>query len=210
MRDGCASVGDGIIRVLFFGRIYRYKGLDVLIRSMPLVAEELPTVRAVIAGVGEDLTPYKRTMTHPNLFEIRNRFIADEETARLFTEADVVVFPYLEASQSGVLAIANAFAKPVIVTDVGELSHSVTDGETGLVIPPGDERALAEAILRLASDEGLRARLGDAGRTVALETASPKAVADKAMNIYREVSACTRLRRAWPGAKYRQSERFRP
>ena len=58
--------------------------------------------------------------------EIRNRVIPDVETAQVFTDADIVVLPYVEASQSGVLAMAQAFAKPVIVTDVGELGSCVS------------------------------------------------------------------------------------
>ena len=97
-------------------------------------------------------------MADPQFFEVRNRHIPDREAAQLFIDADIVVLPYVEASQSGVLAIANAFAKPVIVTDVGELGRAVEDGVSGLVVPPADERPLADAILKLATDGALRAR----------------------------------------------------
>jgi glycosyltransferase involved in cell wall biosynthesis len=175
------------INVLFFGRIYAYKGLDILIKSIPLIATQVDKVRVTIAGEGENIDSYIAMMTNPELFEVRNRHIDDEETAQLFIDADIVVLPYLEASQSGVLAIANAFGKAVIVTDVGELAHTVKNGVTGIVVAPGDERALADAIFRLATDAPLRARLGNAGRAEATKAASPELVAKVAMDIYKNV-----------------------
>ena len=172
------------IRVLFFGRIFAYKGLAVLIQSIPLVAARLAAIRLIIAGQGESVASYMRDVPDRAGFDIRERHIPDVETAQLFTDADIVVLPYIEASQSGVLAIANAFARAVIVTDVGELGRSVQNGISGLVIAPNDRHALAEAILTLATDEVLRLRLGEAGRDAAQATASPAIIAAQAGKIY--------------------------
>jgi glycosyltransferase involved in cell wall biosynthesis len=180
------------VKVLFFGRIYHYKGLDVLIRSMPLVTKQFSDIRVVIAGEGDDFSVYREKMVDPQFFDVRNRYIPDREAAQLFIDADVVVLPYVEASQSGVLAIANAFAKPVIVTNVGELGQAVRDGVSGLVVTPSDERSLADAILKLATDGALRTRLGNTGQALANQTASPEIVAEKAIAIYRQV-ACARM-----------------
>jgi glycosyltransferase involved in cell wall biosynthesis len=181
-------VQDGLVRILFFGRIYAYKGVDVLIRSIPTVTEHVANIRVVIAGAGGDMDTYRQLIVDPAVFEIRNAHIDDLTTAQLFTDADVVVLPYVEASQSGVLAIANAFGKPVIVTNVGELGHTVTDGVSGLVIPAGDEKALAQAILRLATDTALRQRLGKAARTAMEAAASPAVIAQSALALYRDVA----------------------
>jgi glycosyltransferase involved in cell wall biosynthesis len=183
-KDRLARCDDPRINLLFFGRISAYKGLDVLIRSIPLVTAVFGGIRVIIAGEGEDIAPYKRMISDPGVFDIRNRRIGDQETAQLFTDADIVVLPYTDGSQSGVLAIANAFAKPVIVTNVGELGRSVRNGISGFVIPAGDERALADAILTLVADAPLRARLGAGGREAAEVAASPELVADKALAIY--------------------------
>jgi glycosyltransferase involved in cell wall biosynthesis len=134
-------------------------------------------------------------MVDQKFFEIRNRYIPDEEAAQLFIDADIVVLPYVEASQSGVLAIANAFGKAVIVTDVGELGRVVVDGVSGLVVPPADERSLADAILKLATDASIRARLGNAGQALADQTASPEAVAEGAIAIYTSVADARRAGR---------------
>jgi glycosyltransferase involved in cell wall biosynthesis len=182
--EGMKRDNSRTVNVLFFGRIYPYKGLDVLIRSMALVTSQFSDIRLVIAGEGENFSTYRREMVDPQFFEVRNRHIPDKEAAQLFIDSNIVVLPYVEASQSGVLAIANAFAKAVIVTDVGELGRAVVDGVTGLVIPPADERSLADAILKLATNPDVRATLGNAGQALADQTASPDAVADKAIAIY--------------------------
>ena len=186
-RNGMSRKDDPTINVLFFGRIYEYKGLDVLIRCIPLVVKSLSNIRIIIAGTGEDIEKYKRMMHNPSFFDVRNRHIPDEEVAELFTDADIVVLPYVEASQSGVLAIAYAFGKPVIVTDVGELASAVEDGKTGLIIPAKDEGALAEAILRLAANPEFRTKLGNSGRVAAERLASPKLVAETVTKIYKEL-----------------------
>ena len=126
-------------------------------------------------------------MHNPSFFDVRNRHIPDEEVAELFTDADIVVLPYVEASQSGVLAIAYAFGKPVIVTDVGELASAVEDGKTGLIIPAKDGGALAEAILRLAANPEFRTKLGNSGRAAAERLASPRLVAETVTKIYKEL-----------------------
>jgi glycosyltransferase involved in cell wall biosynthesis len=183
---------SGKINVLFFGRIYRYKGLDVLIRSISLVTTQFSDIRLVIAGEGDDFSNYRKEMVDQKFFEVRNRHIPDKEAAQLFIDADIVVLPYVEASQSGVLAIANAFAKPVVVTNVGELGRAVVDGVSGLVVPPADERSLADAILKLATNAELRARLGNTGQALADRTASPDAIAEKAIAIYTLVAGARR------------------
>ncbi len=183
-RDRLARCDDPRINLLLFGRISAYKGLDVLIRSIPIVTRAFGGIRVIIAGEGEDFEPYRRMITDPAVFEIRNRYIGDAETAQLFTDADIVVLPYTDGSQSGVLAIANAFAKPVIVTNVGELGRTVRHDISGLVIPAGDEQALADAIIKLVMDAPLCARLGAAGQREAESAASPELIADKALAIY--------------------------
>ena len=186
---------SGIVNVLFFGRIYRYKGLDVLIRSMAHVTSYFSNIRLIIAGEGDNFSSYRKEMADPQFFEVRNRYIADKEAAQLFVDADIVVLPYVEASQSGVLAIANAFAKPIIVSNVGELGRAVVDGVSGLVVPPADERLLADAILKLATNPDVRARLGKAGQELADQSASPNAVAEKAVAIYTLVADARRVGR---------------
>lgn len=146
--------------VLLFGRIYAYKGLATLIRAEAALRDALPGLRIVIAGRGDDPRALSDQMGVPSRYEIQHGFVDDLEVALLFTDADVVVLPYDEASQSGVLHLAAAFGKPVIVTDVGELGATVAPNGIGLVVPPRSPEALAKAILRLANAPAERAILG--------------------------------------------------
>jgi glycosyltransferase involved in cell wall biosynthesis len=176
---------DGCLNVLFFGRIYAYKGLQYFMESEPLVRKALPQVRFVIAGQGEPFDKYRRFMQEGSTFDIRNRRIPDAEVGQLFLDADIIVLPYIEASQSGVIPIAVTFGKPVIVTAVGELPHLVNQGGgIGLVVPPENSGALAEAVIRLGRDEALRRRCGLAALTMADTVLSHESVGKQAVHLY--------------------------
>lgn len=177
----------GRFSVLLFGRIYAYKGLEQLVRAEALLGDRVPGLRVVIAGRGDDPAALGPQMGDTARYEIIHRFVEDEEVARLFAEADLVVLPYTEASQSGVLNVAAAFGKPVVATDVGELRATVEPNRLGLVVPPGDPAALARAIARLAADPVLRAELGARARLWAEGSNSPAAVGAAAAALYRRI-----------------------
>jgi glycosyltransferase involved in cell wall biosynthesis len=170
--------------VLFFGRIWQYKGLDLFIQAEPLVSAAIPNVKFLIAGQGQDLGPYRAMMAHPERFEIYNRFLTDPEVTRLFQRAALVVAPYREASQSGVVTIACALGRPVIVTNVGSLTEVVRDNETGLVVPPNDPTALAEAIVRLLRDHDLRHKMGQLARALGQSELSVRSIANQTFQVY--------------------------
>ncbi|TNM63621.1 glycosyltransferase family 4 protein [Aliirhizobium smilacinae] len=183
---------DGVLRILLFGRIFAYKGLEHLARAEALLKGCSPDLRFTIAGRGDDPWVYRPLMGDPNRYDIRNRFIEDAEVAQLFLDTDIVVLPYTEASQSGVLNLAAAFGKPVIVTDVGELPTTVLSNGLGLVVPPADGESLSRAILTLAQDRELRCRLGANALAWSLGANSPKQVGAQAASLYRKVvEPCT-------------------
>jgi len=150
-------------RLLFFGRIWEYKGLEYLIRAEPLISARVPDVEIVIAGRGEDFEKYRRMMVNPSRFVIDNELIPEERVAQHFGESSVVVLPYIDASQSGVVPIAYSFNRPVVASAVGGLPSVVEDGVTGTIVPPRDPRAMAGAIVALLSDDGRQRAMADAG-----------------------------------------------
>jgi glycosyltransferase involved in cell wall biosynthesis len=182
--------------ILLFGRIFAYKGLKTLLRAEALLGEELPGLRMVIAGRGDDPWSLSSLMGDPARYDIRRGFVEDHTVAQLFTDADVVVLPYDEASQSGVLHVAGSFGKPVVVTDVGELRAAVEPNQIGLVVPPGDPVALAAALLRLARDPALRAAQGARALSWSEGVNSPSTIGASAMAIYDEMMM--RRRGSWP------------
>jgi glycosyltransferase involved in cell wall biosynthesis len=136
----------------------KYKGLDLLYRAMPLVAEKVKGVRLIVAGQPSFgyQPPEPPRLPHAGRIEVRNRHIPNSELAALMRETAVVICPYTHATQSGVVLTAYAFGKPIIATRTGGLAEYVRDGETGIVVPPNDPEALATAIARVLLDDTLR------------------------------------------------------
>ena len=175
--------------VLFFGRIWQYKGLEYLIRAEPLIAAEVPDLRIVIAGEGEDFTRYRRLMVHPERFVVHNEYVTEEQCRTLFRQASLVALPYIEASQSGVIPLAYTFKKPVVATTVGGLPEMVDDGRTGYLVPPRDEQALASAIVRLLRDRPLCRHMGLNGKRKLDAECAPSVVARHTFDVYRAALA---------------------
>ncbi|MDI3340762.1 MAG: glycosyltransferase family 4 protein [Sphaerobacter sp.] len=191
--------------VLFFGRIWSYKGLEYLIRAEPLITAAIPEARIVIAGEGEDFSRYRRLMVHPDRFEVHNTYVSHEQRAALFAQASVVVLPYVEASQSGVIPLAYMAGKPVVATDVGCLPALVEDGHTGFLVPPHDEQALAAAVIRLLKDPQLRRTMGQRGRHKLETECAPPVVAAQTRAVYdqavSDMSASSgKVDRPWMGS----------
>ena len=172
--------------VLFFGRIYDYKGLKYLIEAEPIISREFPDVKIMIAGEGDDFQKYRNMMVNPDRFIVHNEWISDEQRADYFNRAAMVVLPYTDATQSGVVPVAYNFQKPVVATEVGALPDCVRHGETGLLVPPKDPSALAEAILRLLRSPSQAQRMGQAGHDWISEEGSPEYVVGKHLEAYKK------------------------
>jgi alpha-maltose-1-phosphate synthase len=145
--------------LLFMGRIWPYKGLKYLIEAIPLIAEKIPAVKLIIAGRGENIEQYFLSGYDESRYEILNRFIGSDEVATLFQRSTLSVLPYIEASQSGVAAIAYGIGTPIVASDVGGLSEIIRHEKDGLLVPPRDAQALADAIIRLLSDLALQEQM---------------------------------------------------
>jgi glycosyltransferase involved in cell wall biosynthesis len=171
--------------VLLFGAIEEYKGLEYLIKAAPLIISSVPDAKIVIAGKGKAYQKYKDQLNE-HYFEVHNRYIPDEEVAFFFERAAVVVLPYIHGSSSGVIPLAYAFGKPVVVTDVGDVADPVEDGKTGFVIPPRDEKSLAEAVVKLLVNKNLRESMKMNIKRVVEDKLSWERIADKMVCIYEE------------------------
>jgi glycosyltransferase involved in cell wall biosynthesis/O-antigen ligase len=153
--------------VLFFGTWSRYKGLDVLLDAFARLRTEVPEARLTLAGgVGADIdlpALLARAREIGNV-EARPGYVATAEVPALLGSARLVVVPYVRASQSGVAHLAFTFGRPVVATAVGDIPEAVDHGVNGLVVPPADPVALAEAMRGLLVDPAAATRLGAAGR----------------------------------------------
>ncbi len=117
--------------LLFFGRIDKYKGIEGLLRAYGAAgAQVLPLV---VAGGGALSEEEKRLLATVKNVTLINRYIKDGEMKWLFSHSAAVVLPYIEATQSGIIPIAYAYSKPVLVSDVVGLTQFVVDGKTGII-----------------------------------------------------------------------------
>jgi glycosyltransferase involved in cell wall biosynthesis len=133
------------LRLLVFGRLLPYKGLEMLEPMMQALDEE--GVKATLDVVGEGHVP-------PSVYRVAHvdeRWVPEDEIAELIGQADVVVLPYTSGSQSGVISIAQALGVPVVCTPVGGLAEQAAgSGEIAEEISP---EAVAQAIVRLVEDD---------------------------------------------------------
>lgn len=148
-------------RVLFFGRITPYKGLEVLLAAFQKVQAEIPAASLQIVGSG-NLRPYQPILRRLANLEVINRWIDHSEIDAFFRKASILVLPYTSASQSGVVATAAAYGIPVIATHTGGLPEQVVSGTTGILVAPGAVDALADAIIDLLRNPQKAVRMGQA------------------------------------------------
>jgi glycosyltransferase involved in cell wall biosynthesis len=138
--------------ILSFGLIRRYKGTSYLIKAFEqLPAEILENSRLLIVGeIWEDrkeLLDLIKNSPANNKITLVDEYVPDERVNIYFSAADIVVLPYLRASQSGIAHIAMTFGKPVVVSEVGGLKESMANYEGTFFVPPGDVDSLRKAIL---------------------------------------------------------------
>lgn len=139
-------------RFLFFGRIIKYKGIEVLLEAMNQIAQRIPSTKLLIVGSG-DMTPYQNIIQAcANSLEMHIGWIEDNQVENYFKRIDFVVLPYIHGSQSGVIPLAYAFGKPIIATRVGGIPEQVEEGKTGILIQPGNVTELENEICGLLTD----------------------------------------------------------
>jgi glycosyltransferase involved in cell wall biosynthesis len=171
--------------LLFFGRINVYKGLRYFVEACLLLRARGLPLRAVIAGRGADLEPNRGAIEANDCFELHDRYVPRAAVNELFGRAQLVVMPYIDATQSGVAAMAMGFGRPVVATRVGSIPEMVADGVSGVLVPPRDAAALADAIeALLRSPERYRAMRAQV-RLAAATTLGWDAIAARTVELYR-------------------------
>ena len=160
--------GEPVVgRVLFVGpvsRAYAWKGFAVLADAFDRLAARVPEAHLRVVGAGDLVGSYaERFAGRPVTFVGR---VSEDALVREYSRASVVVLPSISAAESfGMcLAEANACGRPVIASAVGGIPSFVRDGDNGLLVPPGDADALADALERVLTDAPLARRLGARGR----------------------------------------------
>jgi glycosyltransferase involved in cell wall biosynthesis len=170
--------------ILFFGLLRPYKGIDILLQAF----RRIEGAELWIAGNPRmEVEPLRRLAAEaPGRVRFLTRFVEDAEIPAIFRRADVVVLPYRDIEQSGVLYTGLAFAKPMVLTDVGGFPEL---GEQGVarIVPREDPSALAAALAELVADASARGELAEAARAAAEGPYSWDAIAHQTRDLYEDL-----------------------
>jgi glycosyltransferase involved in cell wall biosynthesis len=162
--NACSPIDPDEKVVLMFGHMGPSKGLPIMLKAFEELMKERSDVKLVVAG-----------SSHPNFPGYLDEFVKtaipkvtflgyvhEEDLARVFGMADVVVLPYLTATgTSGVFHLACGYGKPVVSSDLPEIREMVAEGASALLVPPGDVGALKDAILKVLFNEEIAAKMSE-------------------------------------------------
>ncbi|HVF25994.1 MAG TPA: glycosyltransferase family 4 protein [Anaerolineales bacterium] len=185
------GIAEDMPVILFFGNLTPSKGLPDLLKAFSQVHAKKPGARLMIVGRPSKFIDMHELMRLVSDLRISDatifdaRYIMMEEVAPLMEIATVVIYPYLNSTQSGALQVAYTFGRPVIATKVGGLPEAVEDGKSGLLVSASAPDELAEAILKLIKDPGLAAQMGEYAKHLSETKFSWDAIALKMLAVYR-------------------------
>jgi len=187
------STNDNNYTIFFLSvldEFHRYKGLDYLLKSIQIVKIEIPNLKLIVGGKGVLVDYYKKISVSMGLgdnVEFKG-FIRDDELVNYYNQADLFVLPSTSSLQEGfgIVALeALACQTPVITTDIVGVAEDLIEVNAGLVVPPKDSKRLAEMIILLLKDEGLRKEMGEHGRKLVMDRYTWKSVASSMEKVYK-------------------------
>jgi len=155
--DGVASKRN---KMLFFGLIEPYKGVDILVDAYKIAKASKPELELTIAGRGR-LDPSVLSKIKEYNISLINEYIPESDIQQLITSHGVMILPYTYATQSGVAAVALANGMPCVATNVGALPEQVQNERNGLIVPPNNPEELAGAMIKIASDYNLAKNMSE-------------------------------------------------
>lgn len=176
---------DGVPRILFVGRFAEpRKGFKYLLQAMPMVCQEFPDARLLVAGTGNR----DRFAGLMERYGVRNvdfvGYVADSEKPRYYASCDIFCAPSVRGESLGIVLLeAMASGKPTVAADIPGYASVITDGHDGVLVPPKNPPSLALALVRLLADRERRQRLGTNGRLTAERYAWPQ-IAERILEVY--------------------------
>jgi len=180
---------DGKINILFVGRLEKRKGLPYLLKAYKQVKQAVPNCRLIVVGPGSRTRKkYERQVRHGSLEDvIFIGYASYNELPRYYKTAHIFCSPATGRESFGIVLLeAMAVGKPVVASNIEGYASVITDGADGLLVPPKDEGALAQALISLATDESYRQQVGAKGILKAREY-SWEHIAQRVLSYYTRV-----------------------
>ncbi|MBA7715222.1 Phosphatidyl-myo-inositol mannosyltransferase [subsurface metagenome] len=178
--------GDGKLNILFVGRLESRKGLNYLLKAYRRVKQEIPNSRLIIVGPGTRLRKkYEKEVRRNDLRDVVFVGYVDlGELPRYYKTADIFCSPATGRESFGIVLLeAMALGKPIVASNIDGYASVMTHGAEGLLVPPKDEKALAQALISLMANESLRQQMGARGRLTA-EGYDWKHIAQRILDYY--------------------------
>ena len=191
---------DGMINLLFLSRLEKRKGLKYLLGAFSRLKWDWPNLRLLVVGGGKPDADSLRILSERNLQDVvfLGR-VSDEDKFRYYRTADIYCAPATGKESFGIVLLeAMAAGAPIVASGIEGYSSVITHGREGLLVPPKDEEALADALAALLKDETLRRRLSTAG-TLNVQEYRWERVARRVMDCY------DASREAWLDSDSRQA-----
>ncbi|WP_128548357.1 glycosyltransferase family 4 protein [Larkinella soli] len=139
--------------ITFIGRLSKYKGIEIFLEAIPEILERFPDQRFMIAGRPVyDYSIDTNRIDAENLHLIQ-RHLSNQEMVEIINRSKLIVCPYLEATQSGVIMTAYALNKPVLVSNSGGLPEYVHENFTGIILKNHTAKELSQSVIRFLSDQ---------------------------------------------------------
>lgn len=163
---------DDKINILFVGRLEKRKGLDHLLKAYKQVKKEHANCRLIIVGPGVMFRrKYERYVKRNNLTDVIFTGIVEyDELPRYYKSADIFCSPATGRESFGIVLLeAMALGKPIVATSIEGYAGVMTSGKEGLLVPPKDDKELAQALMALITDKSLRKKMGNRGLATAQE-----------------------------------------
>ncbi len=157
---------DGKLNILFTGRLEKRKGVNYLLKAYQRVKEEIPDARLIIVGPGTRLrNKYEKHVRKNGLKDVVfTGHVSYEDLPRYYKTADVFCAPATGSESFGIILLeAMAIGKPIVASNIDGYARLITPGAEGLLVPPRDEKMLAQALVSLLTNESLRQEMGARG-----------------------------------------------
>ena len=177
--------------VLFVGRLYHRKGLEILLHSIPAVLKQVSKVKFVISGKGfkqkeESLRNLAKELNIEDHVTFLG-YVPDEKLPHLYSASDIFVLPAIYENFPFAILEAQSTGLPVIATKVGGIPEFLVNNENGFVIDPGDSTQLTQRLLTLLQDPKLAKKMGDHGRRLIEEKLDWRIITGQVIDLYHKL-----------------------